>query len=125
MKNIIFILLTIIGFVFPQERECECEEPENIWFKVSNNPEHMYNKLMTLDMSNGYVTTDGFFVYLIVFEKITKEEIVITFPIGHWQVGKVVPKKEENKKEEFDLDEYLKKNKGKGRMINLTTQVGE
>ena len=85
----------------------------------------MHNKLMTLDMSNGYVTTDGFFVYLIVFEKITKEEIVITFPIGHWQVGKVVPKKEENKKEEFDLDEYLKKNKGKGRMINLTTQVGE
>ena len=124
MKNIIFILLTIIGFVFPQE--CECEEPENIWFKVSNNPEHMYGKLMTLDMSNGYVTTDGFFVYLIVFEKITKEEIVITFPIGQWQVGKVVPKQEENKKEkEFDLDEYLKKNKGKGRLINLITKVGD
>ena len=124
MKKIILILTTLIGFVFPQE--CECEEPENIWFKVSNNPEHMYGKLMTLDMSNGYVTTDGFFVYLIVFEKITKEEIVITFPIGHWQVNKVVPKQEENKKEkekEFDLDEYLKQNRGKG--IKITNIVGD
>ena len=81
----------------------------------------MYGKLMTLDMSNGYVTTDGFFVYLIVFEKNTKEEIIITFPIGHWQVNKSVPKQEENKKEEkFDLDKYLKENKGKGRLINLS-----
>ena len=124
MRNIIITLITIISFIFPQD--CECEEPENIWFKVSNNPEHMNNKIMHIDMSNGYVTTDGFFVYLIVFEKITKEEIVITFPIGQWQVGKVVPKQEENKKEkEFDLDEYLKKNKGKGRLINLITKVGE
>ena len=72
-------------------------------------------------MSNGYVTTDGFFVYLIVFEKITKEEIVITFPIGQWQVGKVIPKQKENKKEnKFDLDKYLKENKGKGKLINLS-----
>ena len=120
MKNIIIItLITIISFIFPQE--CECEEPENIWFKVSNNPEHMNNKIMHIDMSNGYVTTDGFFVYLIVFEKITKEEIVITFPIGHWQVNKIIPQQKKNKKEEkFDLDKYLKENKGKGRLINLS-----
>ena len=119
MKNIIITLITIISFIFPQE--CECEESENIWFKVSNNPEHMHNKIMHLDMSNGYVTTDGFFIYLIVFEKITKEEIVITFPIGHWQVNKIIPRQEENKKEEkFDLDKYLKENKGKGRLINLS-----
>ena len=49
------------------------------------------------------------------------------FPIGFWEIGNIVKKipKQEKKKEEFDLDEYLKKNKGKGRMINLTTQVGE
>ena len=120
MKNIILIMVTLIGFIFPQE----CEEPIDVWFKISNHQES-YGKIITLDMSSGFALTDGVFIYLIVYEKDTNEEIVITFPIGHWQVGKVIPKKEENKKEEFDLDEYLKKNKGKGRMINLTTQVGE
>ena len=49
------------------------------------------------------------------------------FPIGYWEVGeihkqkKIIPKQE---KEEFDLDEYLKKNKGKGIKI-AKTKVGE
>ena len=122
MKNIIITLITIISFIFPQE--CECEEPENIWFKVSNNPEHMYGKLMTIDMSDGFITTDGLFIYLIVYEKSTNEEIVITFPIGYWAIGntdKSIPKKKKEK-EEFDLDEYLKKNKGKGRLIKVANK---
>ena len=120
MKNIIITLITIISFIFPQEYECE--EPENIWFKVSNNQEHMYGKLMTIDMSNGFAFTDGLFIYLIVYEKITNEEIIITFPIGHWSVeniDKTIPKNKKEK-EEFDLDEYLKKNKGKGRLISTS-----
>ena len=125
MKNIIFILLTIIGFVFPQD--CECEEPKDVWFKISNAKKD-YGKLLTLDMSNGFATTDGIFIYLIVKNKETKEDLVIQFPIGYWIIDKIdkkIPKQEKKKEEEFDLDEYLKKNKGKGRMINLTTQVGE
>ena len=120
MKNIIITLITIINFIFPQE--CECEEPENIWFKVSNNQEHMYGKLMTIDMSNGFAFTDGLFIYLVVYEKITNEEIIITFPIGHWSVGnidKTIPKNKKEK-EEFDLDKYLKENKGKGRLISTS-----
>ena len=40
---------------------------------------------------------------------------------GHQKEGKLI-----KVLEEFDLDEYLKKNKGKGRMINLNiTKVGE
>ena len=121
MKNIIITLITIINFIFPQE--CECEEPENIWFKVSNNQEHMYGKLMYIDMSSGFAITDGEFIYLIVYEKSTDEEIVITFPIGYWSVGqidKTKPKQEKQKKEEFDLDKYLEENKGKGRLISTS-----
>ena len=54
--------------------------------------------------------------------------MLIIFPIGYWeteQTQKIVPKVPEEEKE-FDLDEYLKKNKGKGRMINANiTKVGD
>ena len=124
MKNIIVILLTLIGFIFPQE--CDCEEPKDVWFKISNAKKD-YGKLLTLDMSNGFATTDGLFIYLVVKNMDTGQDLVIQFPIGYWIIDKIDKKipKQEKKKEEFDLDEYLKKNKGKGRMINLTTQVGE
>ena len=127
MKNILIILVTLIGFILPQE--CECEEPKDVWFKISN-AEKDYGKLLTLDMSNGFATTDGIFIYLIVKNKETKEDLVIQFPIGYWIIDKIdkkIPKQEKNKeKEEFDLDEYLKKNKGKGRLINLNiTNVGD
>ena len=128
MKKIILILLlTLIGFIFPQD--CDCEEPINVWFKISN-AEKDYGKLITLDMSNGFATTDGVFIYLVVKNKETKEDLVIQFPIGYWIIDKIdkkIPKQEQKKeKEEFDLDEYLKKNKGKGRMINANiTEVGE
>ena len=127
MKNIILILITLIGFIFPQD--CDCEEPINVWFKISN-AEKDYGKLITLDMSNGFATTDGVFIYLVVKNKETKEDLVIQFPIGYWIIDKIdkkIPKQEQKKeKEEFDLDEYLKKNKGKGRMINANiTKVGD
>ena len=127
MKKIILILLlTLIGFIFPQE--CDCEEPKDVWFKISNAKED-YGKLLTLDMSNGFATTDGLFIYIIVQNKETKEDLVIQFPIGYWTMGKIdkkLPKQEKQKEEKFDLDEYLKKNKGKGRMINANiTKVGE
>ena len=126
MKKIILILLlTLIGFIFPQD--CECEEPKDVWFKISN-AEKDYGKLLTLDMSNGFATTDGLFIYLVVKNMDTKEDLVIQFPIGYWIIDKIDKKipKQEKKKEEFDLDEYLKKNKGKGRLINLNiTKVGD
>ena len=125
MKKIILILLTLIGFIFPQD--CECEEPKDVWFKISNAKKD-YGKLLTLDMSNGFATTDGLFIYLVVKNMDTKEDLVIQFPIGYWIIDKIDKKipKQEKKKEEFDLDEYLKKNKGKGRMININiTKVGD
>ena len=55
------ILTTLIGFIFPQD--CECEEPKDVWFKISN-AEKDYGKLLALDMSSGFATTDGIFIYL-------------------------------------------------------------
>jgi len=128
MKKIILILLTLIGFIFPQECECDCEEPKDVWFKISNAKED-YGKLLTLDMSNGFATTDGLFIYIIVKNMDTGQDLVIQFPIGYWIIDKIdkkIPKQEKPKEEKFDLDEYLKKNKGKGRMINANiTKVGE
>ena len=95
--------------------------------KISNAKED-YGKLLTLDMSNGFATTDGLFIYLIVKNMDTGQDLVIQFPIGYWIIDKIDKKipKQEKQKEEFDLDEYLKKNKGKGRLINLNiTKVGD
>ena len=122
MKNILLILMvTLIGFILPQD--CECEEPINVWFKISN-AEKDDGQLLTLDMSGGFATTDGLFIYLIVKNKETEEDLVIQFPIGYWIIDRIDKKfpKQENKKEEFDLDEYLKRNKGKGIEIKKITQ---
>ena len=123
MKKIWITLVTLIGFIVAQE----CEEPTNVWFKISNNENHRYGELLTIDMSAGYALYDELYIYLFVLEKNTKEELVIMFPIGFWEIGNIVKKipKQEKKKEEFDLDEYLKKNKGKGKLINSITKVGE
>ena len=128
MKNILIVMVTLIGFMLPQD--CDCEEPKDVWFKTQgdiNSPN--FGKLIRMDMSSGYATTDGLFIYLMVFDKDSKEQLVMIFPIGKWIIEevdkskKIVPKKQ---KEEFDLDEYLKKNKGKGKMINANiTEVGE
>ena len=123
MKKLFLTLVTLISFILPQE----CEEPENVWFKISNNQDHKYGELLTIDMSAGYALFEEFYIYLFVLEKNTKEELVIMFPIGFWEIGKIekIIPKNKKEKEEFDLDEYLKKNKGKGRLINLITKVGD
>jgi hypothetical protein len=105
MKMIITILVMLIGFSYPQE----CEEPTNVWFKLSNDTSSKdYGEVLAIDMSKGYATTDGHFVYLLVYLKDSNEGIIISFPIGNWEV------EDEIEKEFKDLEDYLKKNKGKG-----------
>jgi len=121
MKNILITLVTLIGFILPQE----CEEPIDVWFKISSDKQ-AYGNLLTIDMSAGYALYDEFYIYLFVFERDTREELVVMFPIGYWEtekIEKIIPKKNNKEKKEFDLDEYLKQNKGKG--IKIAKQVGE
>ena len=105
MKKYLLTLLLTIGFIFPQD----CEEPVNVWFKISNdisNPN--YGQVVALDMRQGYSYTDGEVVYLILNDITTKEQVILTFPIGHW----VVEGKDEIQKEFDSLEEYLKNTDG-------------
>jgi len=115
--------LMVIFSIFTLGLSQECEEPEEVWFKVSNDEtSEDYGKIIQLDMRYGYATTDGMYIYLIVLKKDTDEQMVIMFPIGYWEndrITKKIPKvPEQHDEKEFDLDEYLKKNKGKGRLIH-------
>ena len=106
MKKIILTLIITIGFIFSKE----CPETVNTWFKISTDvTSSSYGKVMQLDMSKGLAGTDGVYVYLAMIDKNTNEQVIISFPMGTWEdgAGKI--------EQEFkDLDDYLRKNKGKG-----------
>ena len=59
-------------------------------------------------MSQGYSYTDGVVIYLILNDINTSEQVILTFPIGHW----VVEAKDEIQKEFENLEEYLKNTEG-------------
>ena len=110
MKNTITTLLILIGFIFSQD----CAEPIDVWFKFSNDSK-TYGEVIQLDMSKGYAGTDGHFIYLYVTDLNSPEEgIVIAFPIGYWESGSKNSFEEELEKEFKDLEDYLKRNAGKG-----------
>ena len=103
MRNIILTLVTLIGFIFPQD----CEEPTDVWFKISND-EKTYGDLIAVDMSKGYADTDGVYIYLFVFDKDTQEGLIIAFPIGYWEVEKISKFDRELEKEFKSLEDYLR-----------------
>ena len=121
MKKLMTTIMVSLLFTVGCGQDCECEEPVNVWFKISNDKAYKFGEQIKLDMSGGYAMTDGILIYLVVLEKDTENQFVITFPIGSWIMEKIDKSKKEiapkNQQEEFDLDEYLKKNKGKGRLI--------
>ena len=125
LQTIIYLLIG--NLLFSQEcEECVCEEPVEVWFKISNDLDDKdYGNIIQLDMSRGYAQFDGKYLYLFVQKLDTDEGIVIMFPIGYWETEKItkyIPKEEE----EFDLDEYLKQNKGKGvKIAKQYNEVGE
>lgn len=108
---VIFITITSIGF----SNECDCEEPVEVWFKISNDINSKdYGKIIALDMSMGYAGIDGKYVYLFVRVKDSADGITIAFPIGYWETEKISEFDKELEKEFKDLEDYLKHNKGKG-----------
>jgi hypothetical protein len=87
----------------------DCEEPVNVWFKVSNDQTNSnYGQVVAIDMSHGYSSTDGAFIYLVLSDVTTTEQVILTFPIGYWEVEG----KDEIQKEFESLEEYLKNTKG-------------
>ena len=112
MKSSVYLyilLVTMFSLSYDVVQAQECEEPVNVWFKVSNdqaNPN--YGQVVALDMSNGYSSTDGMFIYLVLNDFNTDEQVILTFPVGYW----VVDGKDEIQKEFDSLEEYLENTKG-------------
>lgn len=100
-----------------QEESCECEEPINVWFKVSTD-EASYGQVVKLDMSRGQSFTDGQYIYLIVNDIDTNEQVVIAFPFGgNWISQEYDPFLEALEKEFKDLEDYLRATENKSSSI--------
>ena len=114
MKKLFTILVMLIGFSYPQE----CDEPENVWFKLSNDTSSKdYGETITIDMSRGYASTDGVYIYLFVTIKDSDEGLVISFPIGYWEIEQPSEFEKELEKEFKNLEEYFKQKESKGTEI--------
>ena len=114
-KSTIGLLLFYVGLVFSQVTtpECVCEDPVNIWYKVSTFQEDK-GKIIKLDMSKGQAFSDHQYIYLVVKDLDTGEVTYIAFPNGGDWVAE--PEKDpflEALDEEFkNLEEYLRSKQG-------------
>ena len=114
-KSTIGLLLFYVGLVFSQVTtpECVCEDPTNIWYKVSTFAEDK-GKVIKLDMRTGQSFSDHQYIYLVVKTIDTGEITYIAFPNGGDWVAE--PKKDpflDALDEEFkNLEEYLRSKQG-------------
>jgi hypothetical protein len=114
-KSTIGLLLFYVGLVFSQVTtpECVCEDPVNIWYKVSTFQEDT-GKVIKLDMSKGKTFADHQFIYLAVKDLDTGDMIYIAFPNGGDWVAE--PERDpflDALDEEFkNLEDYLRAKQG-------------
>ncbi len=109
MKSSVYLYVLLVTMLCNITQAQDCEEPVNVWFKVSNDQTNSnYGQVVALDMSHGYSSTDGEFIYLVLSDVTTTEQVILTFPIGYW----TVEDKDEIQKEFESLEEYLKNTKG-------------
>ena len=108
----------LMGIISAQatSENCECGEPENVWFKISS--EDGYGqKIVQLDMTRGQSFSDGMYIYIVVQDIETKELVYIVFPNGgDWTAEVKDPMLDALEKEFNSLEEYLKL-KGNGTQI--------
>ena len=110
-KSTIGLLLFYVGLVFSQVTtpECVCEDPTNIWYKVSTFAEDK-GKVIKLDMRAGQAFTDHQYIYLVVKDLNTGEVVYIAFPNGgDWVAEPIKDPFLEALDEEFEnLEDYLR-----------------
>ena len=113
-KATIGLLLIYSGIVFSQATtpDCVCEEPVNVWYKVSTFEEDA-GQIVKLDMSSGKSFADEQWIYIAV-KQIGRDDITyIVFPNGgDWVAKAQDPFLKELQKEFDSLEEYLKANQG-------------
>ena len=114
----LFAFIYLMGIISAQatSENCECGEPENVWFKISS--EDGYGqKIVQLDMTRGQSFSDGMYIYIVVQDIETKELVYIVFPNGgDWTAEVKDPMLDALEKEFNSLEEYLKL-KGNGTQI--------
>jgi len=114
-KSTIGLLLFYVGLVFSQVTtpECVCEDPTNIWYKVSTFAEDK-GKVIKLDMRTGQSFSDHQYIYLVVKTIDTGEVTYIAFPNGgDWVAEPARDPFLDALDEEFkNLEEYLRSKQG-------------
>ena len=114
-KSTIGLLLFYVGLVFSQVTtpECVCEDPTNIWYKVSTFAEDR-GKVIKLDMRTGQSFSDHQYIYLVVKTIDTGEITYIAFPNGgDWVAEPARDPFLDALDEEFkNLEEYLRSKQG-------------
>ena len=109
----------LMGIISAQatSENCECGEPENIWFRLTT--ENGIQSLVGLDMNRGQSWSDPQYIYILIKDVSTKEGVVIVFPNGGDWVAETKQDPFYNAlEEEFkSLEEYLKYNQSKGTEI--------
>ena len=107
----------LMGIISAQatSENCECGEPENMWFKLQT--ENGVQRVVKLDMAKGQAFTDPEYIYLLLQDIDTKEMVYIIFPNGgDWTAEVKDPMLDALEKEFNSLEEYLKL-KGNGTQI--------
>ena len=109
-KATLVVFIYLMGIISAQatSENCECGEPENVWFKISS--EDGYGqKVVQLDMTRGQSFSDGMYIYIVVQDIETKELVYIVFPNGgDWTAEVKDPMLDALEKEFNSLEEYLK-----------------
>ena len=117
-KATLVVFIYLMGIISAQatSENCECGEPENVWFKISS--EDGYGqKVVQLDMTRGQSFSDQMYIYLIVQDIETKDLVYIVFPNGgDWTAEVKDPMLDALEKAFNSLEEYLKL-KGNGTQI--------
>ena len=80
--KVILLLVTLFSFIFSEE--CVCKQHKNIWFRVSTEFKTI-GQIQELDMTQGVAFTDYNFFHLVVVDRKTGIEMVISFPYGPWR----------------------------------------
>ena len=120
MKIIFTILVLLISFSCSQE----CQEPTNVWFKLSNDTSSKdYGETILIDMSKGFADTDGVNIYLLLRLKDSEEGVIVSFPIGYWEIEQPSEFIKELEKEFKNLEEYFRQKESQSTEIKRQHKI--
>ena len=104
MKNIIMFIISIISFIF-----CEEKNDIGIWYRAVPNPSTQETIILELDMTQGFMVADQSIIYIIVRERITDQLIRMAFENGeHFMTEGSYWDPVDNEFHSDDIYDYLK-----------------